>query len=255
MFENLKKDGLEESQDRVGGREVLESNIYTGTIKGFYGGVSEKGAKFVNVTLTKEDGKDYTETVYVTNQKGENFYGVKDKSGNLTGKNAPLPGFTVIDDICTCVTGLPLCEQEWEDKIAQVWDKEAGKELPKSVKSATKVVGGIVSLGILKVLENKSAAVQGSTQRVFTAEEIEKNSIDKVWNTDAQMTVAEARDGVTENGIYWGKWIKLNVGEGKFRDGRKFNAANGGKAGAPTAAKPGAPAAGGTAKALFGGKK
>lgn len=255
MFGNLNKDGLEESQDRVSGREVLESNIYTGVIKGFYGGESAKGAKFVNVTFTKEDGKDYSETIYVTNQKGENFYGVKDKDGKLTGKKAPLPGFTIIDDICTCITGQPLCDQNWEEKIAQVWDKDAGKELPKAVQSAVDVVGGTVSLGILKALENKSVAVQGSDTRVFTAEEFEKNNIDKVWNTEARMTVAEAREGVTEQGIYWGKWEKSNVGEGKFKDSRKFNAATGGKAGAPQASKGGAPAAGGTAKALFGAKK
>lgn len=254
MFGNLKKDGLEESTDRVGGREVMESGIYTGTIKGFYGGESEKGAQFVNVTFTKEDGKDYSETVYVTNQKGENFYAVKDKDGKPTGKNAPLPGFTIIDDICACVTGAPLCEQNWEEKIAQVWDKDAGKELPKAVQSAVDVVGGTVSLGILKVLENKGVKNEATNRYEPTAEEVEKNGIDKVWNTEARMTVAEARDGVTEQGVYWAKWEKLNVGEGKFKDGRKFKAGAGGKAGAPAAGKPGAPAAGGTAKILFGKK-
>ena len=68
------------------------------------------------------------------------------------------------------------------------------------------------------------------------------------------MTVAEARDGVTEQGVYWAKWEKLNVGEGKIKDARKFKAGAGGKAGAPAAGKPGAPAAGGTAKILFGKK-
>ena len=256
MFGNLKKEGLEESQDRVGGREIMESAIHTGVIKGFYGGQSEKGAKFVSVTFTKADGKDYSETVYVTNQAGENFYPSKDKDGKPTGKNSPLPGFTIIDDICACITGEPLCNQEWEEKVAQVYDFDAKKDLPKSVQSAVNVVGGTVSLGILKVLENKGVKNDNTGKYEPTAEEVEKNGIDKVWNTEAQMTVAEARDGVTEQGVYWAKWEKLNVGEGKFKDGRKFKAGAGGKAGAPQAGKTGAPAAGGgTAKILFGAKK
>lgn len=253
MFNNLKKDGLEEAQDRVSGRQVLESDIYTGTIKAFYGGQSEKGAKFVHVVLTKEDGKDYSETIYVTNQKGENFFAGKDRDGKLTGKNNPLPGFTVIDDMATCATGLPLCDLEFEDRVVNIYDFDAKKELPKTVKSADAMIGQTVSVGILKILENKGVKNEATGKYDATSEEIYKNGIDKVWNTEVQMTVAEARDGVTENGVYWKKWLETNSGEGKFKDARKFDAAKGGKTGAPVAGKPGGAATSG-AKPLFGKK-
>ena len=49
VFSNLTGNGLEESQDRLGGFSLLDTDIYVGTIKMAYGGSSASGA--LNVTL------------------------------------------------------------------------------------------------------------------------------------------------------------------------------------------------------------
>ena len=106
-FGNLSSEGLEESQDRLGGFSVLDSDIYTGTIKAFYAGQSSKGAKSVTLIFS-HDGKEYSETVYVTNRNGENwFMNPQDKT-----KKVPLPGFTTIADICLVCTDAPLADQQ-----------------------------------------------------------------------------------------------------------------------------------------------
>ena len=106
FFKNLSSDGLEEAQDRLGGYQPLDTDIYHGVIKAMYAGQAASGA--MNVTVIVDlNGKEYRETVYITNKNGENFFlNKQDKS-----KKVPLPGFTTIDDICLIATGSPLAEQ------------------------------------------------------------------------------------------------------------------------------------------------
>jgi hypothetical protein len=242
LFADMKTDGLEESGDRLGGFQVLDSDIYTGPIKMAYAGQSASGAR--NITLIVDhEGKEYRETIYYTNKAGENFFISKDN------KKVPLPGFTTLDNICLVTTGKPLCEQQPEEKVVNVWDADAHKELPKSMPVLTSLLGQVVSLGILKKLENKSVK-QGDVY-VPTEETREVNNIDVVFHTETKMTVAEARDGKTES-AFWGKWSEKN--KGQVQDKRV--AVAGGVPGKP-GSKPvaGPPQAGAPArKSLFGGK-
>lgn len=248
LFSNLKTDGLEEPSDRLGGFGPVDTAIYTGPIKMAYAGQSAGGAQSVTL-LIDHQGKEYRETVYITNRQGENFYlNPQDKT-----KKVPLPGFTTIDNICLVTTGKPLCEQDPEEKVVNVWDADAKKELPKSVPVITSLLGQVVSLGIVKQLENKS--VKQGNEYVATAETRESNFIDVVFHTETKMTVAEARDGA-ETGKFWGKWEAKN--KDQIRDKRTIKDGVGGAAGAPGSKhQAGPPVAGGAAparKSLFGGK-
>uniref|UniRef100_A0AAU6VZC8 SsDNA binding protein n=1 Tax=Pseudomonas phage Arace01 TaxID=3138526 RepID=A0AAU6VZC8_9VIRU len=254
LFGNLKSDGLEESKDRLGGGGgPRESDIYTGKIKYAYAGKSEGGALSVTVAFTDGEGRDYRETLWVTNKNGENFF--LNKQDNT--KKVPLPGFTIVEDICLIVTGKPLAEQDIEEKVFNIYDFDAGKEIPKSVDALVELTGQEISFGIMKVLENKSVKDDNTGKYEPTAEEVERNNIDKVFHTETKMTVAEARNGQEEGG-FWDKWVEKNKGEGKFKDNRKYKAGAAGKAGKPAAAgapKASAPAAAaGTPKKLFGNK-
>ena len=126
IFGNLTNEGLEETTDRLGGFQIRATDIYPATIKAAYAGQSEGGARSVTVVAELPDG-EYSETIYVTNKKGENwFLNQNDKS-----KKVPLPGFTTIDDICLVTTGKPLSEQDSEEKVVKVYDYDEKKELPK----------------------------------------------------------------------------------------------------------------------------
>ena len=253
LFGNMKSDGLEETEDRLGGFSSLETDIYTGVIKQMYAGQSAAGARSITI-LFDHDGKEYRETVYITNKNGENFFLNKDKDGKPTGKKVPLPGFTIIDEICLVTNGKPLCDQAHEEKMVKVYDPDAKKELPKSVPVLIDLLGQTVSLAIVKVLENKSVK-DGNGAYQPTADERESNVIEKVFHTETKMTVPEARQGA-EAPTFYNAWLERN--KGKTRDKRSIKDGQGGNTGRTGKLQGGPPQAAGqqatARKSLFGGK-
>ena len=244
LFGSLTNDGLEETTDRVGGFTPLESDIYLGTIKLAYAGESAGGAR--NVTLVIDcGGKEHRETVYITNKKGENFYLNKQDQT----KKVPLPGFTTMDDLCLIVTGKPLAEQETEDKVVNAWDKDAKREMPKSVKMLSELLDQEASFAILKSLENKSES-DGNGGYVTISDTRDVNTIEKVLDTDSKMSVVEARNGA-DSSTYWDSWLSRN--QGQTRDKREIKGDAGGNTGRPGQNKAAPqPSAGGERKSLFG---
>lgn len=246
MFGNLTTDGLQESQDRLGGISVFNTDIYIGTVKALYAGKSSGGA--TSVTLIADlNGKEYTETLYVTNKDGQNWFA--NKQDNT--KKVPLPGFTVVDDICLIATGEPLAAQETEEKVIKVWDNEAKKEMPKSVPMITAALGKPIALGIQKTLANKQTKV--GNDYVPNAETREENHIDKVYHPEMKLTVAEARAG-QDVAQFWDAWLLKN--KDQVRDKRTIKDGEAGNSGAPSKAppKPGTPAGQPERKSLFAKK-
>lgn len=244
LFAGLSNAGLEETQDRIGGFSVKETGIYTGIIKALYAGKAASGARSVSM-IVEIDGAEYKETVYITNKEGQNFFLNK----NDKTKKVPLPGFTIVDDICLCVTGKSLEQQDVEDRVIELYDHTAGKNVPTSVPMLIDCIGGEISLGIVKQTVNKNVK-DGSGVYVATAETKEENYTDKVWHTESQMTTVEARNGNTEP-AFWAAWETKN--KGITRDKRTLKD---GQAGAVASAPPQANgAAVAPAKSLFGKKK
>lgn len=243
IFAKLGNEGLEESQDRLGGYSPFETDIYTGVIKALYAGTSSGGA--VSVSLIADvDGKEYRETFYVTNKKGENFFYNKDDKT----KKVPLPGFTVVDDICLITTGGNLSQQETEDKVIKVYDRDAQAEVNKSVPMITAALGQKISLGIVKQLENKNEK-QGD-EYVPTAATRETNVVEKVFHPEMRLTVAEARNGQTE-AKFWDAWVERNKGQVKDKRTIKEGESNG----RPPKASGPAPTGGAAPRQSLFGKK
>lgn len=234
LFGNLSTDGLEQSNDRLGGFSPVETNIFIGEIKALYAGSSAGGATSVTLLATLDNGREYRETVYVTNKNGENYF--LNKQDKL--KKVPLPGFTTIDDICLITTGQPLSAQTAEDKVINVYDFDAKKEIPKSVPMIMAAVGQKVALGIVKQIVNKNE--KSGEEYVPTAETREENVIEKVFHPELKLTVAEARNGQSE-AKFWDAWLGKNLGE--TRDKRKLKD---GQAGSSAPPKPGPRAVSGT---------
>ena len=242
MFGTLTTEGLEESTDRVGGYGPRDSGIYTGTIKAMYAGESPGGAKSVTVLVDLEDGREYRETIYITDRTGKNWFANKQDPS----KKVPLPGFTTIDDICLVTTGEPLASQSVEDKILNIYDVEQKKEMHKSVPVLTGTIGKQVTLGIVRQMENKSEK-DGSGNYVPVADTREINFIDKVFHTQTKMTVVEARNGA-ETAVFHDTWAERN--KGQTRDKRTIKDGEAGKSGRPGATPSASSAA--PRKSLFG---
>lgn len=249
LFGNLTSEGLEKSQDRLGGFSPLDSGVYTATIKALYAGQSAGGAMSITLLAELDNGREYRETMYVTNKEGKNFFLNKEDRT----KKVPLPGFTAADDICLIATGKPLAEQDSEEKVINVYDFDHKKEMPKAVPMIVEAIGQQVTLGIIKQLVNKNAK-QGN-EYVPTAETREENFIDKVFHPTLKLSVAEARNGQDEP-KFQEAWIARN--KDQVRDKRTIKDGEAGSAGGgrPPKAAGAAPAAGGAAparKSLFGG--
>jgi hypothetical protein len=240
LFGNLKTEGLEEAQDRLGGFSPLDTDAYESTIKAAYAGQSSGGAMSITV-VADAGGREYRETLYVTNKKGENFFLNKQDQS----KKVPLPGFTVADDLCLVTTEQPLSAQETEEKVINVYDPALKKEVPTSVQMLTALIGKQVYLGIVRQTVNKNEK-QGD-KYVATADTRDENVIEKVFHYPTKATVSEARNGHAPE--FMDKWVERN--RGKTRDRREIKDG----AGAPSAAT-GAPKAGTGAAprtSLFGG--
>ena len=246
-FANLKSDGLQESEDRLGGGfQPRESGAYDFNIKLAYTGESKNGA--LNVTIHVEDAKgEYRETVYITNKDKENFFLNKDDKT----KKVPLPGFTVIDDICLAATEAPLADQVFEEKIIKLWDSEQKKEVPKSATVITSLLGKPVTLGLIQTLKNKGVQQADGSYKDGPEERTEVN-ISKVFHTETKYTMVEARANAPE-ATFYDAWVKKNTGV--VVDKRTIKDGAGGK---PVGGPPSAAAAsGGEAaprKSLFGNK-
>lgn len=247
VFGDLKSDGLEQAEDRLGGFSVLPADAYDFTIMVAYAGKSPKGARYVAIEVDAK-GKKYSETIYITNAKGENFF--LNKQDN--SKKVPLPGFTTINDICIMTTEKPLSEQATEDKMVNVYDPDAKKQLPKSVPVLVELIGKEVTLGILNILENKSEKNDSTGEYQDIAEERSINQINKVFHCPSHITMPEAlaaqASGQAPVADFYTKWVEKN--KGTVQDKRTIKD---GVSGAPKSGKPGqgAPAAAAKTSSLF----
>lgn len=236
LFENLTSEGLEQTQDRLGGFQVLESGAYTGTIKVAYAGkAAQSNAQNVTFILTLEDGREYSETFWITNKNNENFF--RNKQDNT--KKIPLPGFTMVDDICLMTTNKSLAEQTVEEKVVNIYDPEERKQMPKGVPVLVETLGKQITFGIIKQLENKSEKDANGTY-VPTPETREVNVTDKVFHYPTGLTVVEARNGgkAAEDAVFYAAWVEKN--KGRTADRRKIKDGAPGAAGARNG-KPGGP--------------
>ena len=251
FLKTLTKDNLEQTQDRVGGFKVFDSDLYSGKVQHAYLSQWPSGAHYLALSVKFDDGSVYSENITLTNSKGENFY-------ERDGKRYPMMGFTILDDMALCIAGVSASElDEPEEKVVNVYDKDAGAQVPKSVPMLMQLVGGDITLGLLKKIETVHTKNPTTGKYdVPTDKEREYNTIDKVFHNPTNLTTVEARNG-KETAAFFEEWLKAN--KGKVRDERKKAAGTAGapaRPGAPTAAPAAAPAAGapGRGKPLFGNK-
>lgn len=240
LFGNLNNEGLEETQDVIGGFSVFETDGYDAEIKMFYATKSGGGANgiFLEVDIA---GKTYRETLWITDKAGSNSFAVKDSDGKPTGKRRALAGWEIADDICMVTLGKSLSDLQFEEKMVNQWDADAKKELPKKANVAVEILGSKVTLGIRKTTKFKQVK-NNAGEYVDTNETRDENDIQKVFEYNTKATVPEARkaqeEGTDLDPQFFAKWVEKN--KGVTRDLTKKGPAkgNGGKA-APQAGEGG----------------
>lgn len=243
FLENLTTDGLKQQQDRVGGSgfSALESGLYNATIKAAYLHTAASGANAVVViaTLTGSnltEPREYRETLYVTNKEGKNWY------LNSNNERVGLKGFNIANNLCLVASGKPLSAQPTEDKVLNLYDAKAGKEIPQSVPVLAALTGKDFIAGIIKEVHFKQVKNKTTGAYEDTDETREENTIENVFNSKTRCTANEIILGGTSGEFkpeFIETWDKANTGkvfDRTKKKGKKASATATTSANAPQAA-------------------
>lgn len=213
-------------KDTLGGY-LRDSDAELWTIKHAYLSESDKGALAVNLHATNTAGEDYKETIYFTNRNKQTTYTRNDKVYHL-------PGFNLVEAIALLGAGCHFSELSTEEKVIPVWDYDAGKELPKTVEVLSELSGVQIILGILRIIEDKTALNDATEKYEPTGETFEVNHIDKVFRDTDRCTVSEVMAEL-EEGEFIVKWLDKNKGKVIDKSKGKAQGSSGVKSGMPTA--------------------
>lgn len=203
--------------DRLGGQQLFNSDVYLATIKGAYLDKSSGGS--LGAFLSFEiDGKQLRYTQYLTNKQGENFY-TKD------GKNYMMMGYLAIDALMQLVAECPLEDAVTEDKIVKIWDNDLKKEVPQTREVFVDLLDKQVKIAVLRQIVDVTK--KGDDGKYHpNGETKEENECVKFFHAETDQTLKEAMDGI-EGGVFMQSWIE------KFKDQipNKAKGAQGGAAG------------------------
>ena len=184
---NVKK---EEEKDVIGGFAPLPAGIYDAMIQMAYLDESASGAKCI-VIKAKIGEKEVSQTTYISNKAGVFTY--KDKQ---TGDLKPLPGYTQMDTFFVAVTGKGINEQTIEEKVVNIYDYAARKDVPQKRQVFMDVVKQPIKVGLQQINEEKTTKESGYTDG--TGEFRKYNEFAKWFNADSGLTTQEEQAGVTE---------------------------------------------------------
>ena len=220
-FGDVKVDNdVKKEKDSLGGFQLIESGIVDFRIKTAFVVESSKGSKGLSLYFEgKDDNSQYRETFYVTTgtEKGCVPYWENKK----TGEKHSLKGYNLANAVCLLAAGVELSELETENKMIDLYSKEDQKEVPTEVEMCIELLDTEISIGILKVRENKNEQDPKTGDWLPTNEERLTNQIDKFFDSESHMTVQEtldaAENGLTykEEDLFYTKWSKKWTGKTK----------------------------------------
>lgn len=206
-FEN--DNDIEVSKERVGGGfSLLPSAITKLKLNQVYTIKSKNGALGVVMDTVTTEGTKHSETIYVTNKKGQPYY-------ERDGKKHMLPGMVTVNNLCKLLGFASFGEvyTARKKKAAAVFDWESRKEITKEVDMLVKLCGKVTNTAMVHRKENKnklvgSAYVPTNDAREFntilafldktdnrTADEKAEN-VDAKFAVDFQSKVAEWENGI-----------------------------------------------------------
>ena len=157
MFDSIDQSTKIELEDEAlggGGNYVKDTGVYDFIVKRAYGGQSDSGAYFIDVSLETEDGKKMNVREYITSgsSKGTRPFYI-DKQGN----QRPLPGYAKMNALDVILTGNDKQFPMTETKTIMLWNKEAEKEIPTEAQVLTGWMGKPITALVRKVKVFKQA--------------------------------------------------------------------------------------------------
>lgn len=200
---------IQAETDTLGGRQLLDSNVYLAEIKLAYFTESKNGATGLNCTfIIDPEGqkKEYNETLWCTNRSGETFY------TNSQGEKKYLAGYLHADALALLTVGESIGDLATEEKIVKVYNSEAKSEVPTKVDAVTPLMGQRIKLAITKQTVNQNKLNEATEKYEPTAETRDENSIQKVFSAENDMTTAEIRAEAEAPG-FMHSWLDKYAGQ------------------------------------------
>lgn len=182
---------LEESQEvkTSSGNFTLETDVYKVKIKDMYAIVSSGGALGIRLILGYGDNfsNEYREDIYISNkEKKFTFIDKKD------GKEKPLPGYALINDICCLCTDSSLAgvAENTVEQVKKVYDFKTKSEVNESHETYVDLIDQIFLAGIVKQEEPKKK--YGSDGKLYTTDETRfTNHIQVAFDSETMNTLYE----------------------------------------------------------------
>lgn len=238
-----KAEDQEEVKDVIyRGNEPLPTGLYPATVKLAILKEAKSGAVGVELHLDI-DGKNVREDIYLTNKAGDTFY-TREKDG--VDVNYPLPGYTTTNDLALLTAGSYIEDQETEKKTVDLWDSEAGEEIPQVVDMLEDIRGKKIIVGLFLDKDYKQKKTDaGKWVDDLSAPEVMRNSIHKLFSEDGftvQEMIAELDEPVFIN--EWkesfgsGDYINDKTVAKKRKAAKAGPAAKAGAAASPAGSKP-----------------
>ena len=226
---NLPSGVTVETERDVSGFAPLPTGVYKGIMQLAYLDKSAGGAISVNL-LVKVGDRVVTQTIYISNKEGKYTYKSK-----TDGKEQPLPGYSQIDSILHTVTGKGIAQQATEEKVINIYDYDAHKEVPSKRTVFIDTINKPVAVGIINVSEERTTKESGYTQGDGTFRNF--NEFAKWFDPDNGLTNAETKAGATEP-AYLNTWKAANPADRVIVRTAAKSGVGQGTAGAPTASAP-----------------
>lgn len=192
-------------------KRTVDSDVYEAEIKMAFAGQSKGGARSVTLQLKLANGKDYSETVYVSNKEGKNVY-VKDD------KDYYLPGFLLINNIAIMATEKNLFDlaESVETRTVKLYDYDAKKEVATDVPAIIPLIGKKIMVAIIEKEEEKTALNTSTNKYEPTGEYRIKNEMVKVFNPETKQTAPEMRD--EKEATVYANWVTEHKGKLKVAE-------------------------------------
>lgn len=187
-------------------KRTVDTDIYGATIKMIFAGQSKSGARNVTIQLKLDNGKDYNETIYLSNKEGKNTY-------EKDGKEYYLPGYLLVNNLAIMTTGKPLAEleSEVETRTVKLYDFDAKKEVSTDVPAVIPMIGKKVLIAIQEEEFEKQKMNDTTKKYEGTGEVGIKNVIIKAYDPETKRTAVEMRDD--KEATQHDTWLEANKGK------------------------------------------
>lgn len=191
---------------------TIDSDIYEVKIKDMYNIMSKNGALGIRLILGYGDNfaKEYREDIYISN-KDKKFTYVKDN------KEYPLPGYTLINDICgiTVNSSLAQVSENTVEQVKKVHDFKSNSDVNESHETYIDMIDQIFLAGIVKQEETKKEL--GADGKLYSTDKTRMtNHIRNVFTNDTQNTLYEldhAEGDEAPEAKAYAQWIEAFKGK------------------------------------------